>query len=394
MKSWVAKTEEIDDFDVAIEELKQQLPLGELCSNTVGLAYIYYDADFEELSRKLKAEFDFPVLGMSSMALLDNEGYVEFGIRLLVMSAEDVTFSIGMVGALNRENFTDKVEELYHSLQKEEREKLIITYTCQMTEYLGDEHMRVLSELSGSVVPIYGAIAVDMYTYEEIKICFDGKVEEAGCALLLLHGNVEPITTVEFSVSNEMAFDDVVASADRNKVYTVGSKTFYEKLDEAGLASEQENVVMEFMQTPFLAEIQVNEKESVEVLRNLVYLDKKEGFGRFVGEIPCGSKLKIATLKSDDIGQSVTHAFENLLQMMAQKKGYQYSTIICTSCLARYMNLVGDKNMEGDAYKDIIPEGINLAGMYSSGEFCSKKGKKTDAYYNMFYNETFTILAL
>ena len=46
MRSWVTKTEEIDDLEVAVEELKNGIPTEELLANTVGIAYVYYDADF------------------------------------------------------------------------------------------------------------------------------------------------------------------------------------------------------------------------------------------------------------------------------------------------------------------------------------------------------------
>lgn len=63
MRSWVAKTEEIDDLEVAVEELKNGIPTEELLTNTVGIAYVYYDADFEELSKMLSETFQFPIIG-------------------------------------------------------------------------------------------------------------------------------------------------------------------------------------------------------------------------------------------------------------------------------------------------------------------------------------------
>ena len=54
MRSWVTKTEEIDDLEVAVEELKNGIPTEELLANTVGIAYVYYDADFEELRKSIR----------------------------------------------------------------------------------------------------------------------------------------------------------------------------------------------------------------------------------------------------------------------------------------------------------------------------------------------------
>ena len=112
MRSWVTKTEEIDDLEAAVEELKKGIPTEELLANTVGIVYAYYDADFEELSRILCETFSFPIIGVSAMALLDNEGYLAYGMELLVMSADDVRFSVGMTESLDKDNYKEKLEIL------------------------------------------------------------------------------------------------------------------------------------------------------------------------------------------------------------------------------------------------------------------------------------------
>ena len=395
MRSWVTKTEEIDDLEAAVEELKKGIPTEELLANTVGIVYAYYDADFEELSRILCETFSFPIIGVSAMALLDNEGYLAYGMELLVMSADDVRFSVGMTESLDKDNYKEKLEKLYYAMKgdAQEQEKLILAYTCKVVDANGDIYIKTFDEMSGGV-PVYGGMPSDMYTYNEFKVFYDGKVESYAAAVILLYGNVSPITLVEFSISNETRLDNKVTKAANNIVFALGDKTFVQSLEEAGLSSNNENVIMEYVQTPFVVKKEVENGETIECLRNLAYLKHDTGVGVFLGQVPEGAELKVATISVDDIGKSVTQVFTKLIHEMEKKSDYKYSTIICTSCTARYMNLVGDKNIEGNAYKDIIPDDINLVGMYSYGELCPTKSSDSDKLYNLFHNETFTILAL
>ena len=166
MRSWVAKTEEIDDLEVAVEELKNGIPTEELLTNTVGIAYVYYDADFEELSKMLSETFQFPIIGVSAMALLDHEGYLAYGMELLVMSADDVRFSVGMTDRLDKDNYEEKLEKLYDAMKGDiqEQEKLILAYTGKVVDADGDIYVKTFDKISGGV-PVYGGMPSDMYTY-------------------------------------------------------------------------------------------------------------------------------------------------------------------------------------------------------------------------------------
>lgn len=394
MYSWVAKTEEIDDLEDAVEELKSAIPTEKLKANTVGIAYVYYDADFQELSERFSETFSFPIIGVSAMALLDREGYLAYGIELLVMSADDVRFSAGMTGNLNKDNYEIELEKLYRTLKDEskEQEKLILAYIGKRLDDFGDIYIEAFDQMSGGV-PVYGGMTSDMNTYKDFKLCYDGRVETYAAAVILVYGNVAPITSVEFSISHETRLESKVTKAEGGVVFSLGDKTFIQALEEAGLSSDDEHVSMEYVQTPFVVKSEVENGEVIKFLRNLVFLKHDSGIGSFLGRVPEGADLKVATISVDDIGKSVSQAFSNLFLEMEKNSGYKYSTIICTSCTGRYMNLVGDKNIEGNAYKDMIPDDINLVGLYSFGELCPTKSSGSGKYFNMFHNETFTILA-
>lgn len=393
MYSYIARTEEVDDIEFAINELKEQLPLDELKTNSVGVVYIHYDCERGEIAEAFEDAFDFPIVGASTLAMLGKDGYMDCGIELLVMTADDVEFRVGMTGAINIENYEAEISKVYNEIKKDEKEKLILAYASKLPDHMGDDYVKLMDRLSGGV-PFYGAHPCDMFTYKDFWVFANGKSEILGAAFILVYGNVKPIDGVEFSVSDISPIEGKVTKTNGNCVITVGDKTFIQCLEEKGLSSDKEVVIMEYSQTPFMVEIDKGDGEVVTVMRNLMYLKHDIGLGMFLGEIPVGSTIKISTLRSEDIGKSVAATFEKLYKQMEAEQDYRYSTIICTSCMSRYMTLAGNKATEGDAYKETLPADINLAGMYSYGEICPKKSMISDKEYNMFHNETFTILAL
>lgn len=398
MYSIVAKTEELDDLEMAIDELKEQIEKASLKKNSVGIMYVYYDADFDKLATLAHDNFDFPVIGVSTIAMLDKEGYFEYGIELLVLSADDVEFSVGITENLNDENYVEDIEKTYYKIKEErpqEKEAFILTYISKLVTRSGDQYLGVIDRISGGV-PVFGGMASDLFKYREFTIFCGKTIQTYGVAFVLMYGNVKPIAVAESSVRNIRSIGKKVTEAKENVLIRMTDESIADVLDREGLSTKDEdgNVALAFMQTPFVVDIPVNESESVEVLRNIVYLNREKGIAQFLGNISVGSTLKISSMHSEDIGKSVNEAFAKLLSRIEKSEEYKYSTLICTSCTGRYINLVGDKDIEAKAYKGIIPDDISIIGMYSYGEVCPIKSQVSDKYFNMFHNETFTILAI
>lgn len=47
----------------------------------------------------------------------------------------------------------------------------------------------------------------------------------------------------------------------------------------------------------------------------------------------------------------------------------------------------------GNAFRDVLPENVDLMGFYSFGEICPQV-MESGHIYNCFHNDTFTILAI
>lgn len=397
MFSCTAITKEIDEIDIAIRELRQQIPFDKLQSNTAGIMYYYFDVDYEELSQKVKEEFDFPIIGVSALGMFEKTGYEEYVMELLVLSGDDVYFSAGITGALTGDNMENEIAKTYEKMTAAlpSKEKLIFSYAGNIQYHSSDNYVHVMNRLSGDV-PIYGGLASDMMSFDKFRVFYDGKTEQYAAVYLLISGNVKPKFFLEYSVSDVEEIEDCVTKAEGNRVYYIGDKTFRSAFSTLGFSSNNEFVGLEFIQAPFLVEMEIKPGKKVRVLRNLSYLYKEDDSGGFLGEIPEKTKLCVTSMQVGDIAVSVRRAFQKLLTSIDNTGDYKYNTIICTSCMARYMNLLGDKSIEADAYKNIIPKNMNIAGFYSFGEFCPihSLDEEDDNYYNVFHNCTFTMVVL
>jgi len=397
MYSWVMKTEELDDLDQIVEDLYNQTPVNELRTNTVGVLYVYYDVEIAELSVKLKEKFPFPIMGVSTMALLDREGFCHYGIEMLVLSDDEIKFEIGLTDTLDKENaqtaLKDKLSEVLDT--HNEKPGLILAYISKVINDMGDDYIKYFDEITGGV-PVYGGIASDMFGYKDFFVFAGDSVKKTAIAFIVMFGKVRKLTAVEFSISKIKNVGECVTRAEGNTIYNIDDKTLTSVFKEKGILTDEEdgNVSYDYMQTPFLVEVEMNNGEKVEMLRNIIYINRENESASFLGKIPEKSMLRVGTLRSEDIGQAVANAFETLFEKLNSVKDYKFNTLIISSCTGRYINLVGDKNIEGQAYSGLIPEGMSIIGMYSYGEFCPKKSNVEEKYYNLFHNETFTILAL
>ena len=143
MFSCTAITKEIDEIDIAIRELREQIPFDKLQSNTAGILYYYYDVDYEELSQKVKEEFDFPIIGVSALGMFEKTGYEEYVIELLVLSGDDVYFSAGITGALTGDNMENEIAKTYEKMTAAlpSKEKLIFSYAGNIQYHSSDNYL-------------------------------------------------------------------------------------------------------------------------------------------------------------------------------------------------------------------------------------------------------------
>ncbi|MBQ9359874.1 MAG: FIST C-terminal domain-containing protein [Lachnospiraceae bacterium] len=398
MDSITAYTEEIDDLEEATEELFSQIEGFKFLKNSIAILFTEEETDYPELYRILSDKWDFPIIGCTAMGMfLGKEGYCNMGISVMILTADDCEFASGMTGELNTDNYKAEIKGTYDGLRKtlKSEPKIIISFGGMVTDEshaAGDDLVAALTEAGGGI-PVYGAAASDAMSFDNFRIFSNGEITRNGQVMVLISGNIDPKFVCVNSVENKASFSYEITESKGNLVYRLGNGSFLDALKKADMATDKTDVLGDYLLSPFLITMNKGENDMVEVARNLSVLNQENGMGSFLGVMPEGSIISIGILNRSDVQKSVDSAFDRILKDISDS-GDKYHTLLCSSCIARFLALAGNTSAEAETYNGRLPEGVSLMGIYGYGEYCPVKGNKTGKEYNMFHNFTFTILAI
>ena len=398
MDSITLYTEEIDDLREAVEELADQLEDFHFCEHSLGILYIEEDTEYDDLYALLSDRFDFPIVGCTAMAmLLGKQGFRGMGIGMMILTADDCEFSAGMTGELDVGNYREEIARTFREIRAglTTDPKLVLTFggaALNDRSVSGDDLMDAI-DACGKGVPIFGTQASDSFTLDKIRVHCNGRIVRNGQALVLVSGNIDPRFVTNNSVENHSMSSYVVTESKSNHLMRLGDCTFVEMLQREDMASDKENVLADYILSPFVLMVNRPNGDRVEIARTLSRLDLKNGSGVFLGAVPEGAVLSIGLNSRADVQKSVDKTFEEVFRIL-KENGNRYHTLLCSSCTARFFALAGNAEAEAMTYVNRLPEGVSLLGMYGNGEYCPVVGDKSREIYNFFHNFTFAIMVI
>ena len=397
MRSITAYTEEIDDLNEAVAELFSQTEGFEFGKNSLAIIFAEADTEYEQLYALLRDKWDFPVIGCTAMAMFTGkEGYCSMGISVMLLTADDCEFAVGLTKELYKENYEKEIAGVYGKLKESlsSRPKLILSYAGMVTdeEHVPGDGLVDALDRAGGGIPVYGAAASDGFTFTDFRAFCNEKVTKDGLVLALVSGNIDPKVVCVNSIENKASFSYEITESKSNLICRLGNSTFVDVLKKEGMEAEKTEVLGDYILSPFMVTVNKGE-DNVEVARNLSMLNHETGAGSFLGVMPEGATLSIGLLNRSDVQDSVGKAFDEMFKMLDAPDNTCH-TLICTSCVARFLALASHTSAEAETYMERLPEGVSLAGIYGYGEYCPVCGCKTGKEYNMFHNFTFTILAI
>ena len=128
MKSLQAFTEEIDFLDDAAEELSSQIDRNQLLKNTCSFIFCGHEVNVDELTENLKNKFDFPFFGCTGIGMLSSNGFSQETITMLVLTADDCEFELGMTDEINTPDDLYKIKDKYNEISSKlsERKRLFL----------------------------------------------------------------------------------------------------------------------------------------------------------------------------------------------------------------------------------------------------------------------------
>ena len=396
MKSKVLFTQEMDDLEIAVEDLVRQTEGFEFKKNSIALVY-GEDFEYEELYERLREKWDFDIVGCTAMSMITGmTGYTLEGISVLLLSADDCTFATGITGTLTKSNYAEEIEKTYKNIEAklDGEVKMVLAYGIMVKsvdDVSGDGYVDILDKLSNGA-PVFGGLASDNFTFSSNRVFWNDVCVADAMNMVLISGNIKPKFVSKNSIVNRALFSYVITESKANHIFKLGNDTLVDVMDKEEISNEKSDVVADYLLSPFLLSIPTKDGDVIETARNISTLNHEDGSGVFLGGMPEGSTLGIGIISREDVTNSVKKACEAINEEL-KDDGYEYSTLLCTTCAARFLALASDVEAEGQACINNLPKNLELIGIYAFGEFCPVKGNNTGKMYNTFHNFTFTIFA-
>lgn len=396
MKSVALFTDEIDDLDIAIDELVSQFGDFKLEAHSAGLLFAHPDTDLEELAGRLQEEFGVPIVGTTAVAMFTMDGFKNEGISLHIFTSGDCVFHTGCTNELTAANARAEITALYNNLTAgvdDEDVKLVLAYGNPTLDMMGEDFVDTLDELCHGV-PVYGGLASDSFVMDECRVVCGKRVMNHALALMVITGKVQKVIQYGFNVESTLDYEGVVTEVQGNMVMKLDDMPLAEALNKAGFSINPEVNVCDYVNTPFRIRYRTEEGGEMELMRQLAFVDKETGGGLFLGKVPLGANVQIGIISKEDIHDSVEEVAIRALAEVKKRHDYDFSTLIITSCASRLMSYANDIELEAQGYVHMIPEGMSMSGFYSFGEICPSRAAGGSREKNIFHNTTFTMLVM
>ena len=379
LKVLTACTEEIDEVDVAVNDILRQLDMeGELLANSAGIMTFYSEFTDTGVVSAICERLPFPVVGTTTMGTAVPGRNGAMMLSLMVLTSEDITFSVAMTTSL-AETLHDPIESAYNEAKGAlgEEPKLTLAFAPLLLQYAGDRYVEILDELSGGA-PVFGTLALDHTPiYSETQTLFNGTLTKDAMALLLLGGAVDPsffvVSIAEDKIWQRSA---VITAAEGNILQEVNKMPLAQYLETVGMA-EDGKIVPSVNIFPLVLDY----NDGAQPVTRVIIQATEEGYGVCGGLIHEGASMSIASFGRTDVLSTTTSALEKIMEEKNK------NAMIVFSCIGRSLALGADTAAEMALFDQKLKGALPYLFAYSGGEMCPVDGG--NAKVNRFHNDTF-----
>jgi len=375
-------TREIDDQEIAFDEIKSQLDEKiTLLKHSVGI--IMCDPEFisSGVLKYISESIPFDSAGITTSSQAVNCKAGELILTIFVMTSDDVQFRTGVTEDLD-ENLDESVKKAFDKVAAglSESPKLALIFPPLILKYAGDAYINAWKQAIPDV-PVFGAITTDdTLTFEEsVTICRGGSYK-AAMPFVLCYGNIKPRFLVGTLPEDEVIpYKGKVTKSNGPFVHEINNINAYKYFEDIGFASNG-TFAEYYLFMPFVIDQKKREDyDGIPVIRGHASFTEG-GTAIFRGDVDEGSIFTM--LKSDA---------NDVLSIARQKTGQinkmdDISGVLLFSCIARrLMTMHVSPLIELETIRDMINPDIPFMMGYAGGEICPtsvRNGVPTNRFHN------------
>ena len=379
VKSLTAYTTELDDVNVAIDQIVSQLnPTENLLKNTIGIVACHYEFVLSGVFKAVCDALPFDVVGTISCAQSVPHKTSSLLMSIMAVTSDDVEFDKVITPSL-MDNPKQVISDSYKSARRIERPSLILTFTPFILQNCGDDYVDVLTEVSAGV-PCFGTLSVDDTL--EFKNCYmltDGEFYRDKMAMVLIYGDIKPrFFVANISDSKILKKSAVVTKSAGPVLMEVNERPVIDYFNDLGLVEASETQYA-MTSLPFLLDYH----DGAPKVSKIVITLTPEKYAICAGAMPEGSTLYMAVSDKDDVMVTTGEAVSNIHEQMDNA-----SVLLIYSCIARNMSLGSEQYKEMDLINKEFCGKLGFLMANSGGELCPTKNTEGGAI-NRFHNNAF-----
>jgi hypothetical protein len=385
-----AFTEEIDDIELAVSDILRQIAGKELLAHSIGLVSCVPAFLETGAYAAIVEALPFDIVGQTTIAAgAPGSGDLDI-LSLLVLSSDDLDFTIGLTEPISTEN-EGVIAASYHQLLAQTSDKppvsLILAYAPLLLTVGGDYFVRAFDEASGGI-PLFGSLAVDnTIDYHTSQVFYQTEAYADRIAYVLVHGATKP-QFFQATIPDDKIVrgTGVVTASDGNIVKEIDGAPALQFLLSKGLATDDNGDIQGLNSFPYI----VDYNDGTDPVIRVIFAVTPEGHAVCLGDIPEGSTLSIGYFDDAEILKSTA---AKLNQLPADSA---IDAVLIFSCIGRYLTLGFDPAREIEATRERLDRtGIPYTFTYSGGEICPLRSHiNSEALTNRFHNSTFTMVVL
>jgi hypothetical protein len=385
IKSYSIIINEVDDTELALEELRSELSKIKLLENTVGIVTVNKDFVVSGVYSAIAKATPFPLMGLTSYSQIVNGKIGTFMFSIMVLTSNDCEFACGMSEPVpDTGEVKEQVQKCYKDLcsRLNNNVKLVFLYPNFMYGHYPNQYIKAITEIDNKV-PIFGSLSNGeiMESAKSARTLHCENVSNNQAVMLLISGNVEPKFYLGSITKDSIMMPDigVVTAAEGNCLLEINNIKAKQFLEEANLKPDSANQKATFF-SAFIAD-EKNEKGEIvsSVVKSLVR-PKDDGY-LFACGVQVGSNLSAISFN----GEVVMETAKNVTEQIKAK--HKEGTIFMYSCLGRRAALLNEPQREFELMNKILGDNFNYIATCSGGEICPTSATATEIVNNE-HNET------
>jgi len=373
-------TYELDDCDVALDEIKTQLDSQmSLLEHTVGIVMCHPEFIYTGTLKYLCEQLPFDTAGMTTASQSVNAETGKLMLTIFVITADDVQFKTGIAENLTEE-LNAPIKEAYEKAAAgiSTPPELAIIFHPLLFEYPGDSYINAWQEFIPTT-PLFGAGAVDdTISFDANETIYNGNSYKTAVPFILFYGNIHPRFLVGVLPEHTMPYKGEITKADGPFVHEINNINAYQYFENLGFATNGAPTDS-FLFVPFMIDLRKRDDyDGIAVLRLLTAFTE-DGTAVFRGNMDENSIFHMLECVPDDIITTTRQKVEEINQMS------DIHGVFTLSCIIRRMVMGLNPLLESEVFKENMNPDIPFMMGYAGGEICptsNKNGIPTNRYHN------------